>query len=66
MRILLVAACLLLLTAALPSVDAARDPVGGCGEDVTVEVCFPVCVTTPCNPYVCVRTSAVEPNCVRP
>ncbi len=52
---LLVAASLLSVAlVALPGVDATREPVGGCGEDVIVEICAAPCFYPPCPVYVCV------------
>ena len=66
MRALIIAAAYLLIaTAFVPGTAATREPVGGCGADAIVEACFPVCVTTPCDPYVCVNTHP-EPVCARP
>ena len=61
MRVLLVAACLLTVVAvSAPSVTAMNEPVGGCGSDATVEYCQPVCITEPCNAYVCINHPRME------
>ncbi len=53
---LLVAASLLAFSiAALPGAEAAREPVGSCGEDVIVEICAAPCINPPCPIYVCIH-----------
>lgn len=64
MRAFVAASILAVLTIlAAPAAHAAEidPPVGGClDDDATVQVCQPVCVTYPCNPYVCVNTRIVD------
>ncbi|MGB0653101.1 MAG: hypothetical protein ACPGQL_07850 [Thermoplasmatota archaeon] len=63
---LLVAASLLAFSiTAIPGVEAANEPVGGCGSDATVEYCIVQCVQPPCPPYVCVN-SRLYTDCILP
>ncbi len=64
--VFILAACLVAVTAILPDVSARPPPVGGCESGATVEYCQPVCVTTPCNPWVCVRPKADTEYCYHP
>lgn len=54
-RVLILALCLMTFGLnAVPGVDAAPEPVGGCESGATVEVCSVHCINPPCEQYVCV------------
>ncbi len=51
-----VAGLLAFAMTAVPGVEAAPEPVGGCDSAATVEVCSVQCINPPCAQYVCVNS----------
>ncbi|MGB0653103.1 MAG: hypothetical protein ACPGQL_07860 [Thermoplasmatota archaeon] len=56
--VLIAASLLLVSVAALPGVEAARDPVGDCGSGALVQVCPIPCLVPPCPVMVCIDHNA--------